>query len=765
MNILGWVSKSLLRKVGVGLTLLSLLMLASFIQVFTSTAEQRNDSRVVNLAGEQRVLSERMGVLALRASQGDWMAAGELLDASQIFERNQQILLNGDPESGIQPAPAAIAAIIDAQASTWQDFRLGVQEITANVESAVTLQTLNVTMGQRAPALTTVVRDLSDYAAAQELETQTAIMTLAALSTNMAQRAMAVAAGRDEEASELLRLASAFEVGLRELLASTAEPDQLALLSAIDRVWTPLYSDYRLLGQRIVALQSMRQAANQMALNSSVLADQSEQVALKFEEESRAKITQLQVFLVGAGVAFLMAFGATLWLTRRSLSPVRNTVATARQIAEVDLKALAQLSQAMARGDLTQTLRIETRQLNMTSSDEIGELADNFNRMISQLQVAADAFNGMISGLRDMIQQVDGEAGTLLHLSEQLARSARDADQATDQIAETMNQVAIGSARQSDNVSQAASAVHEMAGAIGGVAKGAQEQAVAVGQASVLTANINQALERVGATTQHVTQGSIEAADTARAGSEVVDDAIRGMLAIQQKVDLSAQKVIQMGLHSEKIGTVLETISDIASQTNLLALNAAIEAARAGEHGRGFAVVADEVRKLAERSALATREIGGLIQDIQKSIAESVAAMREGAQEVEVGVGRNSQTGQALKDILVKIETVKQQMQDVTQGVTQVEQASSDLVGSVESVSAVVEENTAATEQMAAGSTEVSKMIEGIATISAENNAAVEEVSAATVQMRTQVQDVSQSAASLAQTAQALRRQMEQFRL
>ncbi len=765
MNILGWVSKSLLRKVGVGLTLLSLLMLASFIQVFTSTAEQRNDSRVVNLAGEQRVLSERMGVLALRASQGDWMAAGELLDASQIFERNQQILLNGDPESGIQPAPAAIAAIIDAQASTWQDFRLGVQEITANVESAVTLQTLNVTMGQRAPALTTVVRDLSDYAAAQELETQTAIMTLDALSTNMAQRAMAVAAGRDEEASELLRLASAFEVGLRELLASTAEPDQLALLSAIDRVWTPLYSDYKLLGERIVALQSMRQAANQMALNSSVLADQSEQVALKFEEESRAKITQLQVFLVGAGVAFLMAFGATLWLTRRSLSPVRNTVATARQIAEVDLKALAQLSQAMARGDLTQTLRIETRQLNMTSSDEIGELADNFNRMISQLQVAADAFNGMISGLRDMIQQVDGEAGTLLHLSEQLARSARDADQATDQIAETMNQVAIGSARQSDNVSQAASAVHEMAGAIGGVAKGAQEQAVAVGQASVLTANINQALERVGATTQHVTQGSIEAADTARAGSEVVDDAIRGMLAIQQKVDLSAQKVIQMGLHSEKIGTVLETISDIASQTNLLALNAAIEAARAGEHGRGFAVVADEVRKLAERSALATREIGGLIQDIQKSIAESVAAMREGAQEVEVGVGRNSQTGQALKDILVKIETVKQQMQDVTQGVTQVEQASSDLVGSVESVSAVVEENTAATEQMAAGSTEVSKMIEGIATISAENNAAVEEVSAATVQMRTQVQDVSQSAASLAQTAQALRRQMEQFRL
>ena len=765
MSILSWVSKSLLRKIGIGLTLLSLLMLASFMQVFASTDEQRNDSRVVNLAGEQRVLSERMGVLALRASQGDWMAAGELLDASQAFERNQRILRDGDPETGIQPAPTTIAALIDDQADTWQDFRSGVMDITANVESAVTIQTLNVTMGQRAPSLTTLVRDLSTYAAANGLETQATIRALDDLSINMAQRAMAVAAGRDEEAPALLTLAATFEAELRDLLAEPAEPDEMALLSAIDRVWTPLYADYTSLGERIGALQSMRQAADRMALNSGVLAGQSEQVALRFEEESRAKIERLQIFLVVAGVVFLVAFGAILWLTRRSLNPVRTAVDTARQIAEVDLKALAQLSQAMARGDLSQTLNIETRQVSRTSSDEIGELAVNFNCMVSQLQEAANAYNGMIGGLRDMIHQVDGEAGTLLQLSEQLARSAQDANQATNQIAETMHHVATGSARQASNVSQAASAVHEMSGAIGGVAKGAQEQAVAVGQASALTANINQALERVGETTKHVTQGSIEAAQTARTGSAVVDDAIRGMLAIQQKVDLSSQKVIQMGLHSEKIGTVLETISDIASQTNLLALNAAIEAARAGEHGRGFAVVADEVRKLAERSALATHEIGGLIEDIQRSIAEAVTAMQEGAREVEVGVSRNSETGQALKDILVRIETVKQQMQDVAQGVTRVESASSELVGSVESVSAVVEENTAATEEMAAGSTEVSRMIEDIASISAENSAAVEEVSAATVQMRTQVQDVSHSAAALAQTAQTLRRQMEQFRL
>jgi methyl-accepting chemotaxis protein len=375
------------------------------------------------------------------------------------------------------------------------------------------------------------------------------------------------------------------------------------------------------------------------------------------------------------------------------------------------------------------------------------------------------AFSTMISSLKSTVFRLAQSSDELDKASAELANFAEQVRLASEQIAQTMQQIAMGSSQQAESVQRTVSSVHQMANAIDGVAKGAQEQAQAAQKASVVTAQINQAIQQVAQNAQSVTGEAARASSAAEQGVQKVRSTLDGMQAIRQKVGLSAQKVQEMGKRSEQITVIVEAIEDIASQTNLLALNAAIEAARAGEHGKGFAVVADEVRKLAERASASTREIGELIKGIQQTVAEAVSAMEEGSHEVEKGVTQAGEAGAALQSILQSSQAVSQQAEQAAAAAEQMSASAAELVAAVDAVMAVVEENTAATEQMAAGATEVTSAIENIASVSEENSAAVEEVSASAEEMSAQVEEVAASARSLEEMAQNLKEIVRQFKL
>ncbi len=375
------------------------------------------------------------------------------------------------------------------------------------------------------------------------------------------------------------------------------------------------------------------------------------------------------------------------------------------------------------------------------------------------------AFKEMVTYLGDSVRVIAEKATEVNGSSIQLAESAQEAGQVTSQIASTIQQVAMGTSEQSTSVNKTVFTVEQMTRAINGIAEGAQEQANAANKAANSTSELSRVIDQVAENAQSMVNQANLASEAARQGSDKVQKTLDGMHEIKQSVDYTAQKIEVLGTQSDQIGDIVDTIEEIASQTNLLALNAAIEAARAGDAGKGFAVVADEVRKLAERVSTATKEIETLIKSMQRGVADSVVAMKDGVREVEKGVSIANEAGHTLEDIAKATREVNLQAEKVAAAAIQMTSSANDLVSAVDSVSAVVEENTASTEQMSAGSMEVTQAMDNIAAISEENSAAVEEVSASAQEMSSHVARVSESASSLADLSKTLHEVVLRFKL
>jgi len=226
----------------------------------------------------------------------------------------------------------------------------------------------------------------------------------------------------------------------------------------------------------------------------------------------------------------------------------------------------------------------------------------------------------------------------------------------------------------------------------------AEQIATAAVQVAAQTGSVATASEEMAATSEDIARNCIRAAEASRTASSmasegvvVVQQTATGMSQISERVKHTAGVVGTLGSRSDQIGAIIGTIEDIADQTNLLALNAAIEAARAGEQGRGFAVVADEVRALAERTTRATKEIGEMIQAIQRETRDAVRAMEEGVQEAERGAETSLRSGDVLEKILAQINDVTEQINQIATAAEEQTATTGEITSNVQQVSDVVQ--------------------------------------------------------------------------
>jgi methyl-accepting chemotaxis protein len=446
-----------------------------------------------------------------------------------------------------------------------------------------------------------------------------------------------------------------------------------------------------------------------------------------FEESAKAEKGATATIAVVILLSMLAAIFVGLFISALIAVPLTEMASAARKISTGDLDV----------------------GIDVKSKDEAGVLAGSFKDMISYLRgmartaeevaegdlgvevtpksdkdVLGNAFHKMIAGLRGII--VDVRAG-----ADQMAS-------ASAQIASTSEQAARNNEAAATGVEESTATMHEMSTNIQSVAKNSHTQASSVTETSASVEQMVTSIQRIADTARQLVDLSNKTKEAVSAGFRAMDKTAKGSVEITRAVTLTADAITALGSRAEDIGKIVDVIDEIAEQTNLLALNAAIEAARAGEQGQGFAVVAEEVRKLAERSGRSTQEIEDLIGDIQKRTKDAVARMEKCIIIVDEAADANKQMGTTLKEIDGSVSDVDRFAREIGAATQEQSSGSTQIARETENLREVTHEISSATEEQASAAEQIVKTMEKMREMIHQNAAGSTELASSAEQLRSQ---------------------------
>ncbi|AUL99192.1 chemotaxis protein [Rhodocyclaceae bacterium] len=601
-------------------------------------------------AGEMQMLSQQIAKAAQLALQGNTQAFAELRQASNRFGMLLRALSQGGEIDG-RTVPASPDAAQPALQKLTEAWRKTEQDAAALLAQEANLITLNASV-DAINANNATLLDLTEQVASLKLlggadardiaNANRAVMLTQRIAKNA--NALLVADAIDPETAFLLgKDTNTFRDVLVQLQQNTKDAETQGMMAELDQAaQSTLASVSGILGN-IQLLVQAKQAGSRIFRNSAALLEHTGALSEAYNQAFRGlnPITLLVMLSALAGVAVLAM-----------MAKVYNDDLASRRLE-------AERQRLNAENERNQTQQAILRLMN-----EMGDLADG------DLTIRATVTEDITGAIADSVNYTIEELSVLVRRINDAAMRVTAATQSAQQ---TSNELLAATERQAQELKAAGAKVEQMA--------------------QSMTESSARALQSA-----QVARRSLE---SARKGADAVENTIRGMNEIREKIQETSKRIKRLGESSQEIGEIVELISDITEQTNVLALNAAIQAASAGEAGRGFTVVAEEVQRLAERSAEATKQIAAIVKTIQTDTQDAVGAMENATRDVVEGAQLSDAAGQALAEIgQVSMETARL-IEQISTDTQRQAAAATGVAQTMKDILSITEQTTRGTQQTA----------------------------------------------------------------